>query len=106
MFIIINMRESCCDAKSDVGRGGNHRRRWFTRGRTGRRSPEGTLVGGSPRSRDGVDGASLSLRDSVWVEVRKSATKSFGPMSTPAMSRPGLYWMYATVPSVRRFEYT
>jgi hypothetical protein len=44
--------------------------------------------------------ASLTLRDSVWAEVMKSATKSFGPMGTPAMIRPGLYWMYATVPSV------
>jgi hypothetical protein len=38
--------------------------------------------------------ASLSLRDSVWAKVRKSATKSFGQMGTPAMTcmtRPGLY---------------
>jgi hypothetical protein len=46
--------------------------------------------------------ASLSLRDSVWAEMRKSATKSFEPMGTPAIhdqARP-VPDMYATVPSV------
>ena len=46
------------------------------------------------RGLDGVDGLA-QLEDSVWAEVRKSATKSFGPMGTPAMIRPSLYWMYA-----------